>query len=233
MKKAFTMLELVFVIVVVGIISVMIAPSFQNNSLRQAADQIVSHIRYTQHLAMMDNKFDKNESFWYRQRWQFAFSYADSRWSYMIFSDKPSLAGTYDGNPGANNTYTDVEVAQNPLDNNYLIGVKNTTFANYDTSKLTDKLDIEKTYGIVDVKMSGGTSSTVKRILFDNLGRPYRGTGASTAAHPINSPVDYLATTTIKIKICTESCVGANTTANNENELIILVEPETGYTHIQ
>ena len=50
MKHAFTMIELVFVIVIAGILSAMIASSFDGNNLRQAADQIVSHIRYTQHL---------------------------------------------------------------------------------------------------------------------------------------------------------------------------------------
>ena len=62
MKKAFTMLELVFVIVIVGILSYFVSSSFQRNPLREAADQVVSHIRYTQHLAMIDDKFDPNDA---------------------------------------------------------------------------------------------------------------------------------------------------------------------------
>ncbi len=73
MKKAFTMLELVFVIVIVGILSFIAASSFQRNTLREAADQVVSHIRYTQHLAMTDDKFDPNEAQWFMRRWTLRF----------------------------------------------------------------------------------------------------------------------------------------------------------------
>ncbi len=234
MKKAFTMLELVFVILVVGILAAMIAPNFQGNSLREAADQVISHIRYTQHLAMMDDKYNPNSKYWYRQRWQIAFSTAHQTKSYYIFSDSPSVStGAYDGNPSANIDYTKVEVARNSLDNNkYLIGVTNSNFDNSSAEKLSPNLDIGKKYGIVGVKMSGGTGSTVKRILFDNIGRPYRGTGSSTATHPLNSPVDFMATTPILIKLCTQTCIGDNKTANSDNEIIIRIEPETGYAHI-
>ena len=63
-KKAFTMLELVFVIVVSGILAATFIPRFDRDNLQEAADQVISHIRYTQHLAMVDDKFlaDKNIS---------------------------------------------------------------------------------------------------------------------------------------------------------------------------
>ena len=99
MKKAFTMLELIFVIVIVGILSFIAASSFQRNTLREAADQLVSHIRYTQHLAMMDDKFDPNDNDWYLGRWQIVFannSGSGDRWAYTIFSD---WKGGHDGNP--------------------------------------------------------------------------------------------------------------------------------------
>ena len=66
MKKAFTMVELVFVIILVGILSFFISERLQRNTLQEAADQVISHIRYTQHLAMMDEKFTSTESDWYK-----------------------------------------------------------------------------------------------------------------------------------------------------------------------
>jgi len=234
MKKSFTMLELVMVIVIIGILATVIIPRTGSNKLAQASVQILSHIRYTQHLAMIDDKFNTNVTHWYRQRWQIAFSTAHSTRSYSIFSDSPSLTtGAYDGNPSANITYTKVEVARNPLDKyRYLIGVANSNFDNSSTQRISTNLDIGKTYGIVDVKMSDGTTSTVKRILFDHLGRPYRGTGSSTATHPLNSSVDKVATSTILIKLCIEACVGNNRTVNSDTEIMIAVEPETGYAHV-
>lgn len=234
MKKSFTMLEIIMVIIVIGILAAVIIPRTGSNKLAEVAVQVVRDIRYTQHLAMIDDKFDSNVAHWYRQRWQIAFSTAHSTRSYSIFSDSPSLTtGAYDGNPSANITYTKVEVARNPLDNNrYMIGVANSNFDNSSTKRISPSLDIGKTYGVVDVKMSDGTSSTVKRILFDHMGRPYRGTGSSTATHPISSSVDFIATSTILIKLCVEACVGANRTVNSDTEIMIAVEPETGYTHI-
>ena len=102
MKKAFTMLELIFVIVIVGILSFIAASSFQRNTLREAADQLVSHIRYTQHLAMMDDKFKSNGANaqnWFRENWQIRFHRTvdtELVWSYSIFSDKPNYGGEPD-----------------------------------------------------------------------------------------------------------------------------------------
>ena len=234
MKKSFTMLELVMVIVVIGILAAVIIPRTGSNKLAEAATQVVADIRYTQHLAMIDDKFNPNLAYWYRQRWQIAFSTAHSTRSYSIFSDSPSLTtGAYDGNPSANITYSKVEVARNPLDNyKYMIGVANSNFDNSSTQRITPRLDIGKVYGVVDVKMSNGTSSTVKRILFDHFGRPYRGTGSSTATHPLNSSVDKVTKSTILIKLCIKACIGNNRTINSDTEIMIAVEPETGYTHI-
>lgn len=222
-KTAFTILELIFVLIVIGILSVVFIPKFGQNKLSQAANQLVSDIRYTQHLAMTDDKYNSNDEYWYRRRWELAFSSADSTQSYYIFSDSPSLTGAYDGNPGANSNYTDVEVAVNPANKHlYMIGVPISQFDNSDTSRLTTRLNLGKTYGITSVSMTGGSSgSSSKRILFDHLGRPYRGSTASTSSHQINSPQDKLATTPIDIVL-----------KNSSGSRTIEIEPETGYTHI-
>jgi len=94
MKKAFTLIELVFVIVVVAILSVSLLPSLKKDSLREAATQVISHIRYVQHLALVDDKFNSNDDTWYRKRWELVFSTANSSLSYFIFSDSQS-----NGNP--------------------------------------------------------------------------------------------------------------------------------------
>ncbi len=73
MKKAFTMIELVFVIVIIGIIAAVIVPNTRTNPVAENAIELVSNIRYAQHLAMVDDKFGSNTN-WMRERWQIAFS---------------------------------------------------------------------------------------------------------------------------------------------------------------
>ena len=68
-KSAFTMLELVFVIVVIGILSAIFIPRFSQNKLSDAANQLISHIRYTQHLALMDDEYNASSNTWYYKRW--------------------------------------------------------------------------------------------------------------------------------------------------------------------
>jgi len=231
MKKAFTLLELIFVIVVVGILAAVVVPSTNRNPVLEAGIQILSHIRYTQHLAMVSDKYDANNTQWYLGRWQIAFSNANNTTSYMIFSERQ---GAYNGNPDATNNFSSSEVAKNPQNpQQFLIGTADANFANNDTSRLSTELDIGKKYGIAQFRISGGaTGSTSLGVIFDSMGRPYRGNTDDTVLTVIHSPQDRLTSTAMFIKICSNTCTGGNNTANNENELVIRIEPETGYAHI-
>jgi len=62
-------LELIFVIVVIGILSAVFIPRFGQNNLSQAANQLISHIRYTQHLALLDDEYNATNQNWYYNRW--------------------------------------------------------------------------------------------------------------------------------------------------------------------
>lgn len=219
MKHAFTMLELVFVIVLIGIISVLAIPRFDDNNLRQAADQLVSHIRYTQHLAMMDDRFDTGDTTWYRGRWQIVFinnSSSGSQWTYTVFSD---WKGTHTGSPNKAVPGSRSEYAINPLDTTkYLTcGDSGTNIVQYGDAEVTDDLCLGDTYSITNVSVSGGsTGSSSDRIVFDELGRPYRGNSRyfDNAAHRIMR-------TQVQIVL-----------SNSSQNITIAIEPETGYTHI-
>ena len=69
MKKAFTLLELVFVIVVIGILAAVIIPRTTSNAVAEKAIELLSQIKNTQHLAMIDDKYS-NVSTWMRNKWQ-------------------------------------------------------------------------------------------------------------------------------------------------------------------
>ena len=215
MKKAFTMLELVFVIVIVGILSYFVSSSFQRNPLREAADQVVSHIRYTQHLAMIDDKFDPNDARfkanpnysashngeWYKEFWRMRFYTVSGIVYYVVFTDK-------DRN-GNVDTTTHTEPAIDPLSSKYLF-VGNTP----SDPKNNNKMDLTTTFGITSVTATCDTGYL--DFFFDNLGRPYVN---SVAANP--APYSGLLRNDCNI-----------TLANATQNVTITIVPETGYTYI-
>ena len=219
-KSAFTMLELVFVIVVIGILSAVFIPKFGQNKLSEAANQLIAHIRYTQHLAMIDDQYNANDASWYEKRWQIVFgtsAYTGGNLAYTIFSDI-SLTGQADIN----------EIAKNPLDKSKLLsgGYSGTLYTS--DSQATSQLNLGQKYGIVDFHLTGGsTGSSAYRVVFDHLGRPYRADISTTT-----SPQNRLATSKIYIKLCRSNCIGSNSTINSTEEAVIVIEPETGYVHL-
>jgi len=225
MKKAFTMMELVFVIVVIGILAAVVMPRTGSNRLNEAAIQVVSHIRYTQHLAVVDDEFNTSDPDWYRGKWQIIFgtsNYTNNKLAYSIFSDAP----TYTGQPDKS------EIAKNPLDSTRLLsgGYSGTLHIVTDANEVTKEMNIGQQYGINNIVISGGnTGSSASRVAFDHLGRPYRG---DISAVSVTSSTSRLANSAIYIKFCLETCTAPNASANNDNEVLIAIEPETGYAHI-
>jgi prepilin-type N-terminal cleavage/methylation domain-containing protein len=145
MKKAFTLVELILVVVIVGIISAVMVPRLNRSTLDEAAHQIVTHIRYTQHLALMDDKYDPNDATWYKTRWQLFFSQGSNhKWAYTVFSD---FKGTHTGNPDA------TEIAKNPIDTKkYLTGgLSSSGLIHYDDQRATKELNLADKYGVTNV----------------------------------------------------------------------------------
>ena len=223
MKKAFTMMELVFVIAVIGILAAVIIPRSKSNQLDNAATQLISHIRYTQHLAMIDDKFDKSDNKWFEERWTLRFKrdllYAGSyipngtykdEWAYSIFSDR-----NHDGNPYPS------EMAKNPLNpNQYLSGGYNNTLHVEDIQSMKE-LRFGTAYNINSVTFGGGCRSNILYIHFDHLGRPFNSVATSSAYEVASSGWH---------KLLTSRCI--ITLSSEEGSTSIAIEPETGYAHI-
>ena len=61
--KAFTMIELIIVIVVAGILAGVMIPRLERNTLIEATQQVVKSLQYTQHLAMNNDIYDATDPF--------------------------------------------------------------------------------------------------------------------------------------------------------------------------
>ena len=109
MKKAFTLLELVFVIVVVGILAALIIPRTKTNPVQESAVDLLSKIRYTQHLALVDDQYDSANAAWYKNRWQIRFNGN----AYSIVSDNNTNFAKDPSNVDANLTNIDLNAKYN------------------------------------------------------------------------------------------------------------------------
>jgi len=214
MKKAFTLLELVVVIVVVGILSAVLIPKTKTNPLQEAAIQLLSHIRYTQHLAIIDDKFDSAPySDWYQRRWQILFGKSvdsNDRWAYTIFSD---TAGTATGDAN------EVEIALNPANPNQRMtgGYTGAQALDYNNANFVGmkKLNIGTAYHIDDIAFGCG-----QRIAFDHIGRPMTG-DQSTMSGAYKAGTDRLLS-----KDCTI------TLKQDGQQAVITISRESGYAKI-
>lgn len=214
MKKSFSLIELVIVIVTIGIISVFVVPSFNRYQLQEAVDMIISHINYTKHLAMQDNKFNPFDDEWYKSRWQIIFAksnYTKQKFTYSIFSDKRGYTRRYTGNPDIS------ELAVNPNDTSKLLSGGFSGILNYNDKKATKQLNLGEYYGITNVEFKNGCKGRSRRISFDYLGRPFMG-NTKTQTSPYQ--LERLIKSTCSIII-----------TQNDKTCTILIEPETGYTY--
>lgn len=233
MRRGFTLIEIIFVIIIVGILSSVLVPRFTRPTLIEAANQIVSHIQYTQHLAMIDNKFDPDDQFWYKTRWQIFFAKttgSNLEWAYSIFSDH---LGTHTGNPDEGEIAKNISNQLQYLTGGYSAGTLPYVVSGAINPKITKEMNLGHKYSIKDIEFRGGCrTGAIKRIAFDNIGRPLYGnsrylnslySGTSTPAG------SHLLETQCRIQLCS---VTDCSVANSDEIITIAIEEETGYTYL-
>lgn len=153
------MLELIIVIVVAGVLAVTVIPRLERNRLHAAVQQVARHLRYTQHLAMVDDMYDATKPLWYKAMWRISFR---SHNCYVV-SSNTDFGLNYDRNESATDPltktllYSDTDCVQESSDNHDMF--------------LSDK------YGIDSIEFEN-TCGNNRFIAFDHLGRPHKTLGS-------------------------------------------------------
>ncbi len=214
-QYAFTMLELVIVIVVIGILAALAMPRMDKDLRQEAADEIISALRFTQHMALMDNVIENTNTNWQRRFWRFGKEgCSDEGIFYYVGSDK-DMGGNIDVDKG--------EAAIDPTNSEVMMGQNTKPCEDDITEQIFTTINevsspnifLTKKYSIIenDTKLVSQCPGDTMSIGFDYLGRPHRGFENS-------STPDY---STLMQNDC-------NLTFEFENgiDLIITIEKETG-----
>ena len=227
-KRAFTMIELVFVFVIVGILAAIMIPKLNRNASREAANQILTHIRYTQHLAMQDDKYENfisNQSKpWFKLRWGITFNNTSLQkcsidkpgvvtWKYSVFFDK-SLNGNINSESEVAN---DIYKSGKLLSGGWSSGIVTEAIC----KKWNKELNLGKRFGITSVDFKDGCSG-MQTINFDEMGRPMKVVSV-TKNRGAKRPYDRLLKKDCKITI----------TDKRGNQTIITIEKESGFASIK
>ncbi len=224
-RAAFTMLELVFVIVVLGILAALAMPRMQTDTRQEAIDNVISAIKYTQHMALSDNVIKARNRRWQRRFWRFGKEgCSDNGIFYYIGSDK-DMGGNIDANLG--------EAAVDTTNGMLYMGLNGQPCKDKESVKTqvysnglaaTPSIFLTKKYGISEgnMKFSASCQTTDAdhgHIAFDYLGRPHA--RIENVTQPDNATL-----------IGTDCNITLRFTDTSIQDVIITVEKETGRVYL-
>jgi hypothetical protein len=204
MKKTFTLIELIFTLVILSIIISLSIPKVQKTNLNLASKRIILYLKHTRYLAFVDNKYKNDDNMWYRERWTLKFKKCSSRIGglyFIVFSDI-----NHKGSPNKN------ECAKDPITSKWL-------YSNWDCDASANEskyILLTKEYGIQKVEISCNSTNTIGSISFGHNGEVYSRLGTKP-----NQKEKYKLTKTCYIKLYDE----------DSNFVNIAIEPHTGFIH--
>ena len=215
-KPAFSMIELVFVIVVLGILAAMALPRLDRDYREEAVGNLVASLMYTKHMALTDNVTNPKDNKWQRAFWRLGVTRcSDNGIFYYIASDKD-----YDGTINPNETIPD------PASGKIMMADKDKPCINNVDNNISPNILLTKKYGIDDsmitftncAPVDANKADTDKYIGFDYFGRIHKGFLTSTTPD-FSSRVHTDCKITLSFK-------------NDLNDVIITIESNTGFISV-
>jgi len=204
-RSAFTMIELILAIVVISILAMMALPRLDRDLRQEAADSVLSNIRYTQHLALIDDKHKFNESSWQRAFWKISFEACSDGGIFVGMGTDMDYEGDTDKE----------EAALDPSNGKPMFWMNTSACKGGGDSTVSSNIFLTKKFGISSVVGTGGCGG--KHIGFDHLGRPH---------------VNFTASTTPDSASYMKTACNFKFTLSNGDAFDISIQPESGYAHI-
>jgi hypothetical protein len=204
MKKSFTLIELIFTLIIIAIIIIAALPKQQISNLDLAANRVVLYLKHTRYLAFVDNKYNPTDDMWYKKRWTLKFQNCSSSIGglyFLVYSDM-----------NQNGYISKDECAKDPITSRYL-------YSNWDCNANTDEskyILLTKEYGVTKVDISCNSTSTIGSISFGDNGDVYSRLG--TVPEDIER---YLLDKACQITLYDKL----------NNSVVIQIEPTTGFIY--
>jgi prepilin-type N-terminal cleavage/methylation domain-containing protein len=222
-KKAFSLLELIFVIIILAFLSSLALEHMEDSLKSEASKTLLSHIRLSQYLALTDNShMVDNNLLWQRSYWRF--EYGKCRNTTNLEDGTAEYYYRVGAAKTLDTAFNKNESAVNPLDGKYLYTVNTCKKLENDESPT---ILISKKFGIDKILKYGGCSN-VQHIAFDHLGRPHHQIASYSEAD-----FSKIMTEDCKLKFEMSTDVNHDGEINSDDSFSIIIEAETGHAYIE
>ena len=204
LKQAFSLLELIFVIFLLSLISFFALKQSPNKELDTASNRLLLYIKQTQLQSYINDKFESANTLWHKQRWTLKFFQCRKSVGgiyYSIYSDTNQT-----GHPSSSESLKDPLTNKNIYSSNYC--AKNEYNSEY--------VLLTQEYHIKEVYLSCNSTSSLGQISFGSDGRVY-----SRLSNEENEFYEYEIKKPCILKIVHE----------NGNSKSITIENQTGYVY--
>ena len=203
MKKSFSILELIFVILLLSILYTFLVPKSSNYKLDEFTNRLLIYLKEVRYQALIDNKYSLNDDLWFKKRWTLKFFRCRSNVGgiyFSIYSDENKT-----GIPRSEDTLKDALTRKNIYSSNYC--QENEYNSKY--------VLLTKNYDINSINLSCNNTTSLGQLSFGSDGRVYSKLGITS-----NEEFDYEITNICKLKIISK----------NGDSREILISPKTGFS---
>tara|TARA_B100001063_G_scaffold73493_1_gene67662 strand:+ start:13823 stop:14443 length:621 start_codon:yes stop_codon:yes gene_type:complete len=161
MKKSFSLLEIILIILLLGFLYTAFIPKTQISKIDELTNRLVLYLKQTRYQALINDKYDKNDELWHKKRWTLKFFRCRESVGgiyYSIYSDRNSS-----GHPSIEDSLKDSLNLKNIYSTNYCQ-------ENINNSKY---VLITKNFNIKEVKLSCNQTSSLGQLSFSSDGKIY------------------------------------------------------------
>jgi len=161
MKKSFTLLELILMIVLLGFLYTSFIPKVKVSKIDDLTNRLVLYLKQTRYQSLINDKFSNSDNLWHKKRWTLKFFRCRETIGgiyYVIYSDKNAS-----GHPGIDDSLKDSLTLKN-------IYSTNSCTENIKNSKY---VLISQNFNIRTVNISCNETSSLGQLSFGNDGKIY------------------------------------------------------------